>query len=86
MCCTLLAVIGKRFGHTGLSDLIESEVIAAGSPPDFSEGKYYNKCVRAHKIVFEALLRLRWEVFQNWHTMKQPEFEEKKTLLVKLPR
>ena len=78
MCCTLLAVIGKRFGDAGLSDiLIESEVIAAGSLSGVLEGKHYNRGVRAHKIVFEALLRLRWEVFQNWLKMKQPEFEEK---------
>ena len=40
MCRTLLAVIGKRFGDAGLSNiLIESVVIAAGSLPGIVEGK-----------------------------------------------
>ena len=34
------------------------------------------QCVRAHKTVFEAPLRLRWEVSQNWFNIKQPESEE----------
>ena len=60
MSCTLLAVIGKTFGDAGLSDiLIESEVIAPRSLPGVLDGKRYNRSVRAHKIVFEALLRLR---------------------------
>ena len=73
MSCTLLAVIGKRFDDSGLSDiLIESEDIAPGSLPGVLDGKHYNRSVRAHKIVFEALLRLRWEVFQNWLKTKTP--------------
>ena len=41
MCCTLLAVIGKRFGDAGLSDIIiESAVIAVGSLPGILEGKH----------------------------------------------
>ena len=40
MCSTLLAVIGKRFGDAGLSDiLIEFVVIAAGSRSGILEGK-----------------------------------------------
>ena len=41
MCCKLLAVIGKRFGDAGLSDiLIESTEISAGSLPGILEGKH----------------------------------------------
>ena len=41
MCCTLLAVIGKRFIDVGLSNiLIESEVIAARSLSGVLEGKH----------------------------------------------
>ena len=77
MSCILLAVIGKRFGDEGLPHIhIESEVIAAGSLSGVLEGKHYNRGVRAHKIVFEVLLRLRWEVFQNWFKIKQLEFEK----------
>ena len=56
MCCTLLAMIGKRFGDAGLLDiLIESEVIAEGSLSGVLEGKHYNRGVRAHKIVKMSL-------------------------------
>ena len=83
MSCTLLAVIGKRFGDAGLSDiLIESEVIAPGSLPAVLDGKHYNRSVRAHKIVFEALLRLHWEVFQNWLKTNHPEYEEKNIVAI----
>ena len=58
--CCFLAVIGKRFGDAGLSDLlIESEVIGSGSISAVIEGRQYNRGVRAHKIVMEALWRLR---------------------------
>ena len=50
--------------------------MAAGSVWCFGR-EHYNRGIRAHKIDFEALLRLCWEVFQNWLKMKQPEFEEK---------
>ena len=69
----------KRFGDDGLSDmLIESAVIAAGSLPGILEGKHGTiEVSEPIKTVFEALSRLRLEVFQNWLKIKQPEFEEK---------
>ena len=83
MPCTLLAVIGKRFGDAGLPDiLIESEVIAPRSLPGVLDGKHYNKSVRAHKIVFEVLLRLHWELFQDWLKTNHPEYEEKNTVAI----
>ena len=66
-CCTFLAVIGKRFAESGLNDLlIESEVCAAGSLRGVMEGRHYNRAVRIHKIVLEALLRIRLSSFQTW--------------------
>ena len=65
--CTFIAVIGKRFKCSGFEDiLIESDVIASGSVKGIIEGKHYNRAVRAHKIVSEALWRLKWEKFGNW--------------------
>ena len=61
--CTFLAVIGKRFGDAGLEDLIvEAEIVASGSVKKVLEGKHYNRAMRMHKIVYEALWRLRWVV------------------------
>ena len=55
---SFLGILGKRFGPAGLSDIwIESDVVAAGSINAALQGKHYNRAVRGHKIVFEALFR-----------------------------
>ena len=58
--CTLLAVIGKRFRDAGLEDIIiESEMIGIGSVNGALLGKHCNRGMRLHKIVDEALFRLK---------------------------
>eukprot|EP00794_Sanderia_malayensis_P020731 gene20733-22764_t len=65
--CTLLAVIGKRFGDAGLRDIcIESSVIAEGSVDGVLGGKQYNRAVRFHKLMSESCIRLIWEGFLSW--------------------
>ena len=67
--CTLLAVIGKRFGNAGLRDIaIESGVIAEGSVNAVLDGKQYNRSVRFHKLMYEAFMRIIWEQFTSWVT------------------
>jgi hypothetical protein len=57
--CNLLATIDKRFQDARLRDLcVESGVIAEGSIAGVMEGHKYNRAVRLHKLVYEALLRL----------------------------
>ena len=57
--CTLLSIIGKRFQDAGLRDLcVESGVIAEGSVAGVLDGRRYNRGVRLHKIMHEALIRL----------------------------
>ena len=64
---TFLAVIGKRLGDTGLSDIfIEAGIVAAGSVSGVVEGRQYNRAMRAHKIVMEAMQRLRMKYFKEW--------------------
>ena len=58
--CTLLSIIGKRFGDTGWRDLcVESGVIAGGV-----NGRWYNRGVRLHKFMHEALMTLAWQGFR----------------------
>ena len=65
--CTLLAVIRKRFRDAGLEDIIiESEIIGIGSVNGALLGKHYNRGMRLHEIIGEAIFRLKWEVFCNW--------------------
>ena len=67
--CTFLAVLGKRFADAGLRDLlVESGVIASGSVAAVLDGKHYNRGIRAHKIVWEAMSRLRWRQFESFLT------------------
>ena len=56
---TYLAVIGKKCGDAGLSDLfIEAGIVAAGSVSGVVEGRQYKRAMQAHKIVMEAMQRL----------------------------
>lgn len=66
ICMTFLAILGKRFGDGGLQDvLVESGTVAPGSVAAVLDGRHYNRGVRAHKIVWEALSRLRWQQFES---------------------
>ena len=65
--CNLLSTIGKRFQDAGLRDLcVESGVIAEGSVSGVMDGRRYNRAVRLHKLVYEALMRLAWKGFLPW--------------------
>jgi len=59
-----LGVIGKRFRDAGLEDvMIESGIVASGSMNGVMNGHHYNRSMRSHKIVAEALQKLRFEAF-----------------------
>lgn len=59
-----LSTIGKRFAMSGLEDiLVESEVVAQGSIKGILNGHMYNRSVRSHKLLFEALSRMQFMSF-----------------------
>lgn len=77
--CMLLGIIGKRFQDAGLKDLcIESQVIAEGSVAGVMEGKRYNRAIRLHKLVYEALQRQMWSGFLGW---VEERHKEKKAMI-----
>ena len=77
--CTLLAIIGKRFQDAGLKDIcIEADIIAEGSIGAVLDGKMYNRAVRVHKLIYEALLRLAWNEFIPW---MEANYQDKCSLL-----
>ena len=41
-------------------------MIADGSIAGVLDGKKYNRAIRLHKLVYEALLRLAWSGFEAW--------------------
>ena len=58
-----LSTISKRFQDAGLMELcVEAGVVAEGSISGVMEGRQYNRSMRAHKLVYEALMRLVWKV------------------------
>ncbi|KXJ20012.1 hypothetical protein AC249_AIPGENE15286 [Exaiptasia diaphana] len=62
-----LALIGKKYADSGLEDiLVESGVYAAGTTTSLLQGKSYNRGIRAHKLVMEALFRMLWKAFVAW--------------------
>ena len=62
----LLGVMGSRFGDAGLRELaVQSDVVAEGSVDKALSGKQYNRAVRLHKCVYEALMRLLLKEFQS---------------------
>ena len=65
--CTMLSVLGKCFQDAGLRDLcVESGVLADSSVAGVIEGRRYNRGVRLHKLVYEALMRLVVQGFRPW--------------------
>ena len=70
--CTMMSILGKRFGDAGLRDLcIEAGIIAEGSINAVMDGHVYNRSIRVHKLVYEALMRLAWKEFQSWCNEQQ---------------
>ena len=55
-------------------------MIADGSAAGVLEGRSYNRAIRLHKIMFEALNRLACNGFQRWieeqHKDKTPRVDE----------
>ena len=50
----LLSLVGKKFHSSGLEDLIESGVYAAGTASAVMKGKSYNRGIQAHKLAMET--------------------------------
>ena len=54
----------RCIGYLGLKDIfIESQIVADCSISGVIDGKHYNRGVRAHKYLYEALMRLAWAEF-----------------------
>lgn len=72
--CNVMSILGCRFQDAGLRDLcIESGLIAEGSINRVMDGKMYNRAIRVHKSIYEALMRLAWTEFIPYLEEKQPE-------------
>ena len=61
-----LGVIGKRFKDAGLKDLIiESQLLGEDQVDQMLKGKEYNNGMRIYFYVAEAILRKKFETFEE---------------------
>ena len=76
--------MGKHFRDVGLQDiLIESEVVAVGSVNGVFTGRYYNRAVRAHKLVIEAMQHMFLTIYLDSIPEKKTEkVKDQKTSLL----
>ena len=69
-----LGVLGKRFGKAGLQDLfIESGVVGSSAIGAVLSGKHYNQAIQARKLLYEAMMRLKWEQFESTLAVDQDD-------------
>ena len=62
-----LAVIGKRFASPGLHDInVEARLLEQKLVNQMLNGKMYNYGIRIFKVIFEALQRVKLDLFQEW--------------------
>ena len=81
---SFLSVIGKRFAHSGLEDiLIEAGVIAPGSVKTMMTGHMYNRAVRCHKLMYEALGRMQMDQFLESHNVDLSFYDKESATLDK---
>ena len=45
--------------------MIESDIVASGSVTGVLSGKHYNRSLRVHKIIYEAMQRMRFQAFEK---------------------
>ena len=77
---SFLSVFSKRFRDAGLLDIIvESMLVANGSVNAVLEGRHYNRAMMTHKVVSEALERLRFRSFLT--SVSDNEKEEIESIL-----
>lgn len=66
--CSLFGTVGKMMKGSGFSEIIiESGICASGSLDRVMSGKHFNRALRVHKILFEALERLLLTRFEQDH-------------------
>ena len=62
--------------------MIELEIVASGSVKGVLTGKHYNRCIRAQKVVFQAMQRLCFLAF--YESLPDNEAEELSSFSVDL--
>ena len=66
--CSLFGTLGKMMKGSGIAEIIiESGICASGSLDGVMTGKHFNRALRVHELVLEALVRLLLVRFEEVH-------------------
>ena len=77
-----MGIIGIMKGG-GLEDtLIEGNIYGASAVAKILEGKSYNRGIRAHKVTYETLWRLKLTEFGKWAIAQNDISEEEKNRII----
>ena len=75
-------VLGKKYRISGIEDLvIESGMYGSSTTSTLLKGKSYNRGVGAHKIVVEAMFRLQWRAFVQFHSKQEGSDVDKNVVI-----
>ena len=73
---TVMCAIGKHMSDSGLAEVwTESVVFGENTTANNLLAKSCNHAVRAHKLTYEALLRILWPQFIEWLTEQQRQID-----------
>jgi len=62
-----LKTIGQHIDSAGLDDIwVEAGLFARNSTEQMLDGKAYYRAIRGHVLPYEALFRIRWQMFLDW--------------------
>eukprot|EP00745_Piridium_sociabile_P026705 TRINITY_DN42673_c0_g1_i18.p1 TRINITY_DN42673_c0_g1~~TRINITY_DN42673_c0_g1_i18.p1 ORF type:complete len:760 (+),score=189.88 TRINITY_DN42673_c0_g1_i18:236-2515(+) len=82
--CAFMSALGKSLRCSGFEDIIiESGICASGSINQVISGKNYNRALRVHKRVLEAMERLLLQAFE---TESEPFDNETRAILLTLAK
>ena len=85
--CAIFGALGKKMKGSGLSEIvIEAGVCASGSLDKVMSGKHFNRALRIHKVMLEALERLLLEKFEQSLPQTEILSQEASELLLNLSK
>jgi hypothetical protein len=81
--CQLYCFRGKKYIYRILISfqdlLVEADLVAAGSLKGVMTGKHYNRSLRTHKVIYEAMMRLLFNSYL--HSLPQESQNEIKEFI-----
>ena len=73
-----IGIIGKRMSGSGFETILEdSRIFGETQVKGIVDGRHYNRAMKAHKVLLEALLRLYWESFKEWITFQELQYPDR---------